>query len=173
VICATPYLSQYNWTIKETGQNFNTKSFVTKFDKAGIYSISLSASGNLQGKVFGLNKNVSIIVKEPKVVESVAPTFLDEEFKNSFVNIANELSNDESNASDDWSSKISSAPACEKSITVKIFVDNAVKETMSLEQFKKKQILSNTYNVTSIKSLKKGAKGCISQVEISASLNDN
>jgi len=44
VICSTPYLSQFNWTIKETGQNFKTKSFVAKFDKAGVYSISLMRS---------------------------------------------------------------------------------------------------------------------------------
>jgi PKD repeat protein len=173
VICTTPYLTQYAWVINETAQNFAGKSFQTKFEKSGNYTIKLAASGSVQGKSFSLTKNLSIVVKDAPVAAPVpvaTPVISDSELSELFIKLSNELSNDESDASDEWKDKIASLD-CGKQIVVNVSVDNVLVESISIEQFKKKQILANTYLVTAVSSLKRGAKGCILQVSINTNKN--
>jgi len=177
IICTTPYTSQYIWFIKETSQNFTGKSIQTKFDKPGNYTVSLSAIGNVQGKTFNLSKIINIIVKDapeakPVIIPSETTVTSDAELNELFVKLSGQLGAEDSNASDEWKDKIATLGCGKQQTTISIYVESALTETISLEQFKKKQIINNKYAVEKITSIKRGVNGCILQIVINASVND-
>jgi hypothetical protein len=170
--CTTPYVTQYAWTIKETGQSFNTRSIKTVFEKAGVYTISLRVTGNAGGKPFTLNKNTAIAIAKAPEVDKVDPNceISDSDFSDSFISSANSLGNEESEASDIWRDKIASCN-CGKPVMVSVNENEVQLESLTLEQFKKKQLISGTYEVVGVTKIQRGIKGCLSKITINVKKN--
>jgi PKD repeat protein len=169
--CTTPYITQYTWTIKETGQSFNSRSIKTAFEKEGVYTISLIVTGNAGGKPFSLSKSTSIaIAKKPDDGTKPCYNISDSEFSDLFVSTANTLSNQDSDASDIWKDKI--APCgCNKPTIVSVNEEGVQLERITIEQFKKKQLISNTYEVIGVTKIQRGFDNSISQITINVKKN--
>ncbi|MFN7846391.1 MAG: PKD domain-containing protein [Bacteroidota bacterium] len=164
-VCNTPYLTQYAWNVKETGQTYSGSACKIIFDKGGVYTVSLSASGNAGGKSFSFSKNTTVLISKAK--EPAKPSISNADFAELIVKIANKLADDEK-ASDSWKDKV--VPLC-CSATVALKENGKILETITLEKFKQKQILSNSYEVFDVLGTQRGAEGCISSVTLSVKKN--
>ena len=102
-----------------------------------------------------------------------APVFMkDAEFTSTFVDIANSMSEEGNNSSSDWREKIITQSGTTGTMQVLVVEGSSEPKVMSIENFKKQQLIATTpYVVNGVKDIKRKKDNSIYQITIVVTKN--